>query len=548
MAKQKKVSMVPNNVLNMIGNQNILPVGKFSVEHYLDWTYSSLRTVNGNLHQNFRGDSDKKLIRTFTEFICKTYMMTDMPTYQIDTKKVIHLQPRPTLIEEYRIQVARRLKRLMRNSERTNISFRLVGEHESFVMIAYLEDNFITVVSATFDGLLNVCKCSYDTETDFSGLAMLERIHSSPFYLSRKTRVAETLVMESEVHSTDLTTLRYIDECVRCYKEESPESSISQTPYEMYFIKKTLKSMSLPYWPMDIRNWISPGSESYDNKNFSTTTLGVVDIVTNRQRDQYPLIDIGHKELDFIMKYSITNGILGGDDDKAVDLCRYISNMPYGDIFRFPVESNEYTGEIIGTFILDEETYDLRMILIYDIPGEDMVIFSTIDYENIKEFNHIRSCRGCNTTLLVKRVDKIPSNLDILDIGIQKIFLDSGSIDRIVSSFIALYVILHDRPSRNRMVNCTQKILRTPKPQQRKKSKKEEYDYVVTRILKTTQGAKKYVAEMNASGQIDREYTLESWPRKGYYRRTRGGGSVWIPPTTCHRHLALSEKEIHIKL
>lgn len=545
MAKQKRAKATPNNVMNIPRDLSATSFGRFSIEHYLDWTYSSIRMFNGKLHPDFVGDTDKKLVCTFTEFICKTYMMTDMPTYHTDIKDAVNASRLLCSTDDYRKQVARRLKRLMKDLHRSNISCRLVGEQSSFVMIAYLENNTLTVVSATFDNIYTMCKCCYDAESDISGELMLERVYNSPFFLSKKTRVAEVLLNRNDdIHTTDLETLRLIGECVRCIKEETSESTSSQSNCEMYFIRKTLKSMSLPYWPMDIKNWISSGSDEYCNDNFSKTTLDVVNIVTNHDFEQYPLIDLGDKELKFIMKYAITNGILGGDDG-GINLCSYISHVPYGDTFRLPVESDGCSGEVIGTFILDDETSDLRMILIYNIPEEDIVVFSTIDYENVQEFNHVRSCRGCNTTLLCKQMDRLPSNLDVLIHGIPKIFLDSESIDKIISSFIALYVILHDRPSRNRMVSCSRRI---PKPQQSKKSnKKEECEYVVTRILKTAQAAKKYVADMTASGQVDREYTLESWPRKGYYRRVRGG-AVWIPPTTCHRHLELSEKEIHIKL
>lgn len=548
MAKQKKAKATPDNVMNIPRGLTPTTFGRFSIEHYLDWTYSSIRMFNGQLHPDFIGDTDKRLIRTFTEFICKTYMMTDMPTYHTDIKEVIGDTRLLCSADDYRKQIARRLKRLMKDLHRSNISCRLVGEQTSFVMIAYLENNVLTIVSSTFDNIYTMCKCCYDTETDASGELMLERAYNSPFFLSKKARVAEVLLNRNDdIHTTDLETLRLIGECVRCVKEETSELTLSQSNCEMYFIRKMLKSMSLPYWPMDIKNWISPGSDDYHNDNFAKTTLDVVNIVTNCNFEQYPLIDVGEKELKFIMKYAITNRILGGADDEDVDLLSYISHVPYGDTFRLPVESDGCSGEVIGTFILDEETSDLRMILIHNIPEEDIVVFSTIDYENVKEFNHVRCCRDCNTTLLCKQVDRLPSNLDVLNNGIPKIFLDSESIDKIISSFIALYVILHDRPSRNRMVSCSRRISKQEKQSKRKSNKKEECEYVVTRILKTAQAAKKYVADMTASGQVDREYTLESWPRKGYYRRVRGG-VIWIPPTTCHRHLELSEKEIHIKL
>lgn len=547
MVKQKRSIATPNNAMGILQDLSPVPFGRFSIEHYLGWTYSSIRMPNGKPRPDFVGDVDKKLIRSFTELICKTYMMAEMPTYHTDTRKVIddHVLLCPP--DDYRKRIPRKLKRLMRDLHKSDISCRLVGEQESFVMVAYLENNKLIILSAKFDNINTTCKCCHDADNDVSGEMILKRAYNSPFFLSKKARTVEALLNgNSDIHTTDLETLRLIGECIRCIKEETSEPTVSHTNCEMYFIRKVLKSMSLPVWPMDIKNWVSPETVLHDNDYIIYTTLDVVNIVTNYKPEQYPLIDVGDKELKFIMKYAINNGILGGIDDGNIDLLPYISNMPYGDTFRLPVKSDGCSGEVIGTFILDDKTSDFRMILIYDIPEEDMTLFSFIDYDNVKEFNHIRSCKGCNTTLLCRQVDKVPSNLDILNTGIPKIFLDNETINRIISSFIALYVILHDRPSRNRMVTCTQRI---PKPHQgRKKSKKEEYDYVITRILKTAQAAKKYVADMTASGQVDREYTLESWQRKGYYRRTRGGDSVWIPPTICHRHLALSEKEIHIKL
>lgn len=545
MAKQKKAVQVRNTTSDTHGTVGTPPFCRFAIEHYGDWTYSTLRMMNGKIHPDYSDDTDKKLIRTFTEFLGNTYMMNEMPTYQVSDENFQDVTGSPISIESYRVSVAMKLKRWMKKNGKTNFSCHIVGSRDSFIMIAYLEHNVITVVSAMFDSVYMICKCCYDAESDVSGRMQFERVYNSPFYISRKTRVADVLLQKhTEIHNTDISTLRLIEECVRCASNETPEELLNHTPCEMYSMRKVIKSLSLPYWPIDIKNWITAEEGFYENKNFSKATLDVVNIISNQRSDQHPLIDLGEKEFKFIMKYAADNGFLGRE---TVDLYPYVSNISYGDTYRYNIEHNGSTGEIISTFILDEDTSDFRMILMYNIPDNDLTIFSTIDYVNIRKFNHITSCHGYNTSLLCRNAEKLPSSMEAIDDGISKIFLDANLISSIVSSFISLYVVLHDRPSRSRMVNCTHRIPKEHKG--KKKSKpKEEYDFVVTRILKTTQAAKKYVSEMNSSGQIDREYTLESWPRRGYYRKVRGGGAVWISPTVCHRRLALSEKELHIKL
>ena len=47
-----------------------------------------------------------------------------------------------------------------------------------------------------------------------------------------------------------------------------------------------------------------------------------------------------------------------------------------------------------------------------------------------------------------------------------------------------------------------------------------------------------------------KNYVLESWERRGHYRRIHGTDrNIWIEATTCNRHKELNkDKEIRIKL
>ena len=83
------------------------------------------------------------------------------------------------------------------------------------------------------------------------------------------------------------------------------------------------------------------------------------------------------------------------------------------------------------------------------------------------------------------------------------------------------------------------------------KSDKKD-DFVIRRILKTSEGAKKYIKEKLDDVSISRDivYTLETWTRRGHWRRLPNSNEkIFIEETTCSRRLEIAkEKEIHLKL
>lgn len=553
MVKQKitsSISSIGKN--NMYSGADIHSPKRISIRKYNGWIFSVPMMPNGRVLETWKNDY-KRMVSTFTEIIANMYMLNYKPTFGTSDTKFSMSDICFKSIDYYRSMVIDNARKVMRKSGKDILTCRLVGNHYSFILIINansvdLDNTDLMFTTLLFNDYDLTCKCCVDVERRIADNRTLARMYNSPFYLARKDLPIENTLRDNmDIHTTDFTTVNLIHECLRCMMEESIIENDVYKASEMYFVQRIIRSLKREFWPIDIRNWICNDRIPYTNDDLSRETLNTVNMLTNQNYNKFPLIDLNSREMKFIMEYLTTQEYVSSDGNKVINLLPYLTNIPYSNTFRYPITCEDGTiVEIIGAFILDDVTNSLRMIIMQDIKMKDMIVFSTMDYKNIEEFNHTTSCVAANTTVLLKNFNIMPSSLSELENIIPKLFIDVGAIDKIIYNLIATYVVLHDRPDRTRMISCT---THTAKGVSKgKKEYKHQSDIVIARILKSTRDAKKYVARMNAEGNGIREYTLESWNRKGYYRRSRDGNSIWVPPTTCHRHLPLTEKEIHIKL
>lgn len=516
---------------------------RMSIKHLLEWTFTSY--IEGSGVEGSLGN----IIMHFNELILDRYLKKRIVA-NVDDSLFTKKSLTPIEIQNLSDRISRRMIRV---AKLKNIPkrFYLSAPHYSFALtIEYLDMaglKSVVLTSTRYDNIKMVAKFSIDTRLDNPYGSMIYRPFGTPFYIGKKERDVESIIRgENKIWATDDSTLVLIDAALeRLLKHENMVPSDPQyTKVEMFTIKQVMKQFSNGFgFPIDIYNW----TQNYENK-VKFVEFGSFDTLSNYVKGpnpQYPLIDFGKKEMEFVTTYARKRFNADSGDGKGLNLIPYLIDPAYGDTFRYDMMSGDRQYAIVSTYIVDRNKDIARMFLSAEI-DDDLTIFSYADIDSISNFHMVNSITSVNTSVLFRTPNGV-RNLDKIIEEIPDEFKDPHDITGFILMVLSIYIIIKDRPKRSKMVRCTsvKEPDNNPKSYRNKSSKEKEY--VVTRILKTTSDAKEYVARMS-DGYPDREYVLESWNRKGYYRRIRGGGMVWIQPTTCHRHLELTKKEIHIKL
>lgn len=110
-----------------------------------------------------------------------------------------------------------------------------------------------------------------------------------------------------------------------------------------------------------------------------------------------------------------------------------------------------------------------------------------------------------------------------------------------VLDVLTILQYIHSKPEQYRTVKVKSVKRR------RGTGRKVETAYVVKHIIKTVTSARKYVKE-HASSDVEVQYVIPSWTRRGHYRTYANGKQVWIEGQKVQRRKQLSDKKIKIIL
>lgn len=524
---------------------------KLAIRRLHGWTYTELGT-------KVPDDIIKSMIVHFSTQISEMYLKRYRTFFtgddSFDYVKLSNLSR-----ENMSREIIRFGRRLCRKSKNDIIICKLISIKHTFLLrMEFIRDeNLIRFMSFNFNATNTVCKCCVDSKLLIDEAHSIVRLGGTPYYIGKKDREIDAFIKsEGNVSCLDDTTLRLIYISLRTFLDEYDEKppidpdDIPHNSCEMYVLKRILKQIGMGIgWPVDVRNWRGKTYKSNPcTEMFDKVTPVFIVTAMNKNHSTYPLIDISEKEMTFVEKYVNNNHMFTNNSDADTDrfnLRKYIENTPYGDTWRYPIEYDDGSVEnVITSFIFNDDLDALRIFIIKEVsPG--IIAFCSVDYVNISDFHAVESITAVNASALFTDLDKMVESTDELCSLITSDMLDLDDILDTIEGILSIHIVIHDRPTRTRMVNCTRRV--TEEERKRNRNSKDEREFVVTRILKTASEAKEYAARMS-SEYPEREYTLESWNRRGFYRKTKGGGVVWVAPTTCHRHLELTSKEIHLKL
>lgn len=328
--------------------------------------------------------------------------------------------------------------------------------------------------------------------------------------------------------------------------DPSQFSSSEYTELEINIFQKMRKnSQVFNDSPFNIHTWRNDGCNITANNKMSRfiSDSKVSAWIKNYNTNCPPLVDFNVKEWKYIEKY-VSN--IFGDSPSPINLYDALENPRYGNTVLVPVKMT--SGETINVTVIvrnldyngEEDDITFSSITIKYQIGPN-IIFSDIYIFDSENFT------GNNISILRTDVfigDKLFSSTDEPSRIFPELFFDKDYLFRVAIDIIGLFVVLHDRPKRSRVVREIKNNTATEKNR-----KKYKDPFVVKRILMTDTAAKEYVKKMTLSERRDAEYVLEEWPRKGYTKKMKKSGKiVEVKSTTCHRRLPLSDKEIHIKL
>lgn len=537
-------SMSPDDI-KTLRKEYLRKTGKKKIERFNKWAFmSNIAQINKKEFEERKRTYVCETIEIFTRFMCNMYLQ-EMYAFDVD-QSMFNMEP-VTNIKSVMNQILSMSKEIIKITSAKELKCRIKSDEFSFMLyFGDIDESGITFISALFDNSKRVVRFSMEGETPlkqqmFSG--QISTYEMCPFVLGRKDRDVDSDLKDiysngnmneyriSLIYNTLLILLNSLG-----YNKEMTDPKFTYN--EIYFIRKVFNEYHYNFYPFDLYNWTIEGE---DPEQFSHLfSFDVLDKYIIEPNPENPLIDFNRREINYMIKYCEDAGYMVSGGGINFNLSQYIKESPYGNTFRFKIPKSE--EEITTSCLIDDVKDLLRIFVTYQL--NDSIIFAYIDIKNVTNFNINNSYVSFNSSILFRNTsDFISSKSDILEI-IPDMFKSSNLLADVAQMLIETFIIIHDKPERSRMIRCVEQISNRTSSS----NKGDDSNVIITRILKTKKDAKEYVDKMNSSGYMDREYVLESWKRKGYYRRNGNGEKVWVPPTTCRRHLPLTEKEVHIRL
>lgn len=322
----------------------------------------------------------------------------------------------------------------------------------------------------------------------------------------------------------------------------------SYRPLEIRFFR-TITTESSAYSMMKVTNVTSWMNPERNNSVCEETSDEIPALILNPLDESIPLLDLTDYEMRYITQYGDKLRVDPNDQDhyRTINLLDYLYQPRYGATLRWELPDaagNRLYMCTTSYHIFPAKDY-IRFYIVYHHSAE-VVTYLQIDFDNIKHFDPVDSLVNVGCDILQRDSTKLIETWDKLKECIPDFMQNFNLIIAIIMDLIYTHIVIHDRPQRTRMVRYT--------PRERSEGVKhyrEDPPFIVRRILKPIKEVKRLIQQSQQDNPELRnvEYTLEEWPRIGHWRRLPNSEEqIWIEPTICHRHLPLSDKEIHLKL
>lgn len=380
----------------------------------------------------------------------------------------------------------------------------------------------------------------------------INNITVGPMIMSRRNKDAEEALRTSKNRSvdTDYTSLLLINEILRIFRSNPDAMKTMTIPehqdVEMYFIRRLVNDIgNNAAKTTNIFGW--KNTEIGPNPmNSALAIIGPPPMIMHPDMG-CPLVDLTEREIKYMSNYIKKKNYLGRNGE-GINALVYLEHPRYGPSLRIQMPGDDdQIDEIITYYELFPDVNFMRFYAVKVI-NDDVRAYVIIDFKNVSKFNIYDNLCDIAADIYQRDPNQMIQSGTELEKMIPDCFRTVEGVISLLFETIVVHIMLFERPRRARVVRYTERGPRDPA----KKKDDPEPDYIVRRILKPIDEAKKIVSESRdpTGAQFgERQYTMEEWERVGHYRRLpHSDRTVWIPETTCKRHLPLSEKEIHIKL
>lgn len=457
-------------------------------------------------------------------------------------------------MNEDNIKLLRRCRRRFKTDE---IKFRLESDNYTVsFLIRYFEDMNIYIVygfiecKEKYNNYIAMVPSNIDNRSSnmtYDGWYQINTFASPLVFIlsnrSKKSREICTKNMESQniefsfilSVNTALHSLLNMEDYSKCFQYPT-HSEMEITMFTEIRNRLQVQNLLCPLFAFKYKYIIGMGSLIINNKYKDIPEyFGNPDMVKS-----FPLIDLNQKEKNFISNYVKKITV----DSGKINLIKYFKNPRYGYTYKLNLSGDKDEEISVIHFDIDEEEEMMRCVISNDF-GCNCTHSIILYFNDITDFNVTDNFDDGVCSINIKRCSELYNSVNglmacpnVLSEGLDSI------LEKVVKYVISVIISIHDRPERTKIVKAIDK-----KYYERKEKNilAEEKDFIVVRILKTKQDAREYVSKMSGT-RANAEYSVEEWERKGHWRTTKNGNTVWISETTCKRHLPLTEKEIKIKL
>lgn len=427
------------------------------------------------------------------------------------------------------------------------------------------------VYITTFDKHDRIC-CTWEIMLDIGRKAIyVHHILISPYFIAKNEGAVER--WQKGMKMSDNMLPSYIRLIVHKGCEEYIKHAVTDlaempvpvySPFELWVYRRILNSSSTKEMMLTVVEYTSVWYEAVhtlDDRGLDDVHK-LIKAVRSSDNDGYPYVKFSKREWKFIRKYitETTKYITDTDDVEMVrfNLMDCLSNSRYGTVMKFDYQcdDSDESWPVMFTWSVDKASDSCRITAMSMKEVKGWTPYIQADYRNVSSVHLYNDAGSLHCKLYVDNFNMIPEQLQDICDNVPTFFIDRMNCMNVILNIISILVVIHDRPQRTRMVREERLVDDNQKPSGKKNSRQKvtTTDTVVSRVLLPAKEVDEYVstriaADRQSSGEHrERNYVVESWPRRAHYRHLKNGKDLYIKEQTVHRSAILTNKDVVVKL
>lgn len=489
------------------------------------------------------------------ERIIASIYMVSIPECRVDhVDSDLYNKFDPAVIDENSCKAV-----LNKLKEMGSCSFRIVSpEHTVVVLMFGNDNNDIDILTCEYIdnvALSRRINLLRQNETTLIGPVVIAKKHfrSEQFIKTHKLTSVERM-LPSYIAYINYLMLQFLN-CDDIHRR----IEYNKTELDVYRIIANLTNIQ--QFQCTISVHITPYGKSIGDDKFDMIHNLEMNLSNSVDDYQIPKVAFSKKEWKFVFNYAEKVGLLDDKNGTRVDMRPILTDPKYGRVIEFDYHSSEDADptRLMAMYQYYPDEDILKIAIVYDpdyeYSGSNFFAIRSVIFTNVGNFN-IKECM-VDTDLKVN----LPVNLDLpkseedLLKSIPTSMSDKYLIGDICVHVLSIYLIIHDRPKRHRIIREEKTSNHSQSQGNRnakhKSSNTRSDNVVISRVLIPFKDIDEYIEKRKGRGGDygERNYVVESWNRSGHWREYKSGKKVYINETTCTRRKELNKTaEVVIRL